>query len=542
MTAPVLVFGHRNPDNDSVCSAVAYAHLKDAIDDGNWYVPVRLGPMPPETQWAFERFGVPAPEVLTHVRMRVRDAMKAEVVTVGPDELLLRAGRLLKERGVRSLPVVEDGRVLGMVTMQMLAERYVEEMSLSGFEALPLTAARLVEALDGELLAGDGERVLSGAALIAASEPDTMVAAISPGDILIVGDRRRTQPQALEAGVGCLIITRGFSPEDGVLDLAAKTGACVVSTLHDAYAVARLLNLSHPVRELMDPEPLLVEPDALLAEAAEDMVASPHREALVVDRDRTLLGILTRTDLARAGRRRVVLVDHNETSQSAEGIEDATVLEIVDHHRIGDVQTAAPALFLNLPVGSTATIVAERYRELGVPMPDEIAGVLLSAVLTDTVLLKSPTTTPLDREIAERLGKRLHLDPLTLGMEIFRARAAGTPFSAQRAVEADLKEYRVGDFVVGVGQIETVDSAEVLAHKGELLAHMDVLLERCGYDLLLLMVTDVTREGSELVAAGRIRLAERAFGVPFGGGSAWFDGLLSRKKQVASRLVESLGA
>lgn len=539
---PVFVFGHRNPDNDSVCSAVAYAHLKNVTDPDGVYLPARLGPMPPETSWAFERFGVDAPVELTHVRARVRDAMTSNVVTIGVDDNLLAAGTLMRERGVRALPVTDaEGAVQGLLDNGILAELYINETQLLGFEKLPMTVAEIVEVVGGRMLCGDGATRLAGHVVIGAMEPDTMVSYIHPGDTIIVGDRIRTQPLALEAGAACLIVTGGFEPDEAVLELARERGAAIVSSPHDTYATARLVNLGHSVGGVMDPSPLLVDPDALVAEVAEDLIDSPHREAIVVDHESRLLGILTRSNLARGVRRRVILLDHNEASQSAPGIEEASVIEIVDHHRVGDIQTTSPILFLNLPVGSTATIVAERYRELDVVPPDAMAGVLLSAILSDTVLLKSPTTTDVDRGVAQRLAGQLGIDAIDFGLEMFRARAAQTGFSADDAVSRDLKEYRSGDIAIGVAQVETVDADEYRERSTELASALEAFRVRRGLDLAMLLVTDVVREGSEVFAAGKTRIAERALGIDLGAGSAWMDGVLSRKKQIASHLLDSIG-
>jgi len=292
----------------------------------------------------------------------------------------------------------------------------------------------------------------------------------------------------------------------------------------------------------MEPNVLYVEPDTLLSEATEDLLSSPHREAVVVDSERKLLGVLTRTNIARGMKRRVILVDHNEVSQSAVGIEDASVVEIVDHHRVGDIQTTGPILFLNMPVGSTATIVASRYRELEQAPPLAMAGVLLSALLTDTVLLKSPTTTDTDRDIADWLARIVDVDALEFGLEMFKARSANTEFSPERAVKADLKEYRVGDTFAAIGQIETVDARETLEHAEQLQSVMESLREARGYDVVVLMVTDVVLEGSWVLAAGKTRIVERGLGVSLDGGSVWLDGVLSRKKQIAARLVDAAGS
>jgi len=538
---PVLVFGHTNPDNDSICSAVAYAHLKNLTDPSNVYVPARLGPLPPESVWALDRFGIEAPAEISHVRTRVVDVMTTDLLTVSPDDTLHSVGALLAERGVRALPVVGDGRLCGLVTVQALAGRYVDNVTQSGFAERPITVGRLVETLDGKLLAGESATELRGAVLIGAMEPGTMVARIRPGDTIIVGDRRRTQPMAVEAGAACLVVTGGHQPSADVLSLAAERGCAVIATAQDTYTAARLMDLAHAVSEVMETDILVVEPETLLTEAAEDLFASPQREAPVLDSSGRLVGLLTRTNVARAGRRRVILVDHNEVAQSADGVEEAAVVEIVDHHRVGDIQTALPITFLGNPVGATATIVALRHRELDVDPPRGIAGLLLSAVLTDTVLLKSPTTTDADREVVDWLAGIVGVDPVEFAMEMFRARSSGEAFSAEAVVTRDLKEYRIRDGVVAIGQVESVDADEILAHRVEIVACMESLARARGYDTLALMVTDVVREGSELIVTGRRRPLEKAFGVSFESGSAWFDGMLSRKKQLAPRLLESAG-
>ncbi len=536
---PILVFGHKNPDNDSICSAVAYAHLKNLTDADNVYVPARLGPLPPETEWVFKRFRVEPPLEIEHVHTRVRDVMSSAVVSVNADQTMLEAGRLMREHGVRALPVLEGGSVRGLVNQTILAEMYLDEIEIRGFSTRHVTVEQLVAVVDGNLLVGDPAHELTGNVLIGAMEPSTMLGYIGPGDTLILGDRKRAQPMAIDVGVACLVLTGGAKPDEQVIALAVERGAAVISTFHDTYATARLVNLSHSVRDHMDTGVLYVEPEMLLSEAAEDLLSSPHREVVVVDAEGHLAGILTRTNVARGLRRRVVLVDHNEIVQSAPGIAEAAVIEIVDHHRVGDVQTTGPVLFLNLPVGSTATVVALRYEELGVKPPEAMAALMLSAVMTDTVLLKSPTATDTDRRVAGRLAAFLSIDALEFGMEMFKARSAGEAFVAERAVKADLKEYRVGDTFAAIGQIETVDLAAVMEHADELRRVMESLHEVRGYDLVLLMVTDVVREGSEIMAVGKTRLVERGLGVSLESGSAWLDGVLSRKKQIAARLVDT---
>lgn len=540
---PVLVFGHRNPDNDSICSAVAYAHLKNLADPHDVYVPGRLGPVPPETAYVFDRFGLEIPEEVGHVRTRVRDIMTEKPFTAAADETLREVGERMREHAKRAMPVIgDDERVIGLISERVLAGRYLDESEIAGFAERPVRADRLARALDGCVLAGAPDTELAGGVRLAASEPATVARLLEAGDTLIVGDRQRTQPLALASGAACLVLTNGSEPASGVLESAEERGAVVISTPHDSYFAARLVSLAHTAAEVMDPDVLRLAPDALLSEAAEELLGSKHRAGAVVDARGRAIGVVTRTNLARPERRRVILVDHNEASHSAEGVEDANVIEIVDHHRVGDIQTHGPILFLNMPVGSTATIVAGRYRELGVEIPHAIAGLLLSAILTDTVLLKSPTATSLDREAVDALATIAGVEPREFGMELFRAKSAGQPLDPARIVAGDLKEYRIGDMRLAIGQHETVDLAGAMERFDEIEAAMEALRLAERYDVVVLMLTDIVAEGSRIAAVGSVRPVERALGISLADGPAWMPGVLSRKSQVMARLAEAIGA
>ena len=449
MTSPIIVVGHRNPDNDSIASAVAYAYLKNRLAErlgtGETYIPARLGPLPAESATVLDRFGVQPPEVLRHVHARVADVMTPDPISIRHDAPLMEAGHTLRAHNVRALVVTDDdGKYAGLITTRMIAERY-----------------------------------------------------ISATDRLDEGPRSR-----------------------------------------EAVAADLISSLEQPVSEILETDVLVLDAEDLLKDAVEELMASALREAVVLDADGYCIGIVTRTDVARRPKRRVILVDHNESRQAAAGIEEASVVEIIDHHRIADVMTANPIQFLNLPVGSTATIVTMEYRRLGVEIPREMAGVLLSAIMTDTVVLKSPTTTPVDHEQATFLGAILGEDPMEFGLEVFRARGNDKGMPIEEMVGADAKEFIMGEDTVLISQHETVDLPVVMAREAEIRAHLRELQRTRGYGFVMFGATDIFAEGTQLMVEGDGRIPARVFGrACLEPGGLWLPGVLSRKKQIVPRLM-----
>lgn len=454
MTAPIVIVGHRNPDNDSISAAVGYAYLKnelakrEAKDSGKesaTYVPMRLGPMPPESTWVLERNGLTAPAVLSHIHARVMDVMTPDPISIPRTATLLEAGRLLRKHNIRSLIVTnEDGTYRGLITTRMIAERYISA----------------TDALEGDL----------------------------SNNMAVAGDL--------------------------------------------------IASLGQKVDEMTETDVLVLDKEGLLNEAVEDLMASALREAVVLDDDGFCIGIVTRSDVATRPRRKVILVDHNETRQAVLGIEEADVVEIVDHHRIGDVSTTNPIQFLNLPVGSTATIVAMEFERQGVEVPKSIAAVLLSAIMTDTVILKSPTATRFDREQVDRLSAIAGVDPTEFGLAVFKCRGGEDNLPVDKLVGADSKEFQLGDATVLIAQHETVDLPAVMEREDEIRTYMRKLKDDNGYEFVLFMVTDIMAEGSQFLCEGNRRVVDRVFNIKCtGSGGTWMPGILSRKKQVAARIL-----
>lgn len=528
---PVYVFGHKNPDTDTICSAIAYAHLKNSQSPG--HIPARLGEINRETKYVLETFGVPEPEFLPHIHVRVQDVMTTNVVTAPSDSTVMDVGHLMRKHDIHAVPIVdEDGRVRGVVSERMLARSYLKEMDIYRGESGTFTLDKIAETLNGFLVVGQPETHIKGSFLIGAMSPETMINHIMPNDTLILGNRENAQILALEKGAACLILTGGFMPETAVHMLAQKRGAAIIVTPHDTYAATRLINLSLSALQVMESDVLTVNPDILIKEITQDLLESKLDLALVVDDDGRLMGILTKSDILLHRRRRAILVDHSEQSQSIEGIREAEILEILDHHRLGGLETAGPILAMIAPVGCTATLVLQRYKDLGIVPPKEMAGLMLAAILSDTMLLKSPTKTDADETAVAYLGQLLEQDPLEFGIRMYNAKFDIDSLTPQDIATNDMKFFTFGSHQVSISQVEVADKSIVLPLKNEILAAMSQFQSQYKKDLTLLMITDIMNEGTELFAVGRLRVVEKAFRQPLAANAVYLPGVMSRKKQI----------
>ena len=534
----IIVVGHRNPDNDAICAAVGYAYLKNVTDSSGKFVAYRQGPLPDETRWVLDRFEVAPPRYIPHVHSRVADAMTRDVISISHDNIMLEAGRMMRAHNIRAIVVTDDdGRYMGLVTERKLAEMYIDEVDIVDTAESVSKLGNIAKACNGRIVLGDPGMEMRGHLRVAASEPATFHEIVKPGDTVVMGDRVRSQRMAVEAGVACLILAVGAQPDEGIVEMARRNGTAILCVEQDTYTATRLATLAQTVEHFLETDACTFEPDAILSEAIPEFLRSHQREAVVLDEAGRCIGIISRTDVAVFPRRKVILVDHNEQAQSVPGILEADIVGIVDHHRVGDLQTSAPISFVSLPWGSTATIVAEEFRRMGVEVPPEIAGVLLSAVMTDTVLLKSPTTTQVDRDVAERLGAILGIDPLEFGVELFLQKGDDSSLDVATLVGSDAKEFEIADQKVFVGQHETADIDAVMERKDEIAAYLEELRANRGYATALFMLTDIINAGSQFFVAGDARIVERAFERRFGADPVWMEGILSRKKQVIAALV-----
>ncbi|MDT8900224.1 putative manganese-dependent inorganic diphosphatase [Anaeroselena agilis] len=539
MAKPLYVIGHRNPDTDSICSAIAYAHLKKAL--GEEAVPARAGKINAETKFVLDYFAVEAPVLVTDLHPRADDVMHPAAVTIRPEDTLRELGTVIKRHGVKSVPVVaEDGRLAGIVSVGDLAKRYIEELEMQDLKEAGVTFAGVVSVLDGKLAVGeDPDREVAGKVWIGAAKAETMARVIKPGGVVLVGNREEAQLACIACGISCLIVTGGARVSPAVRDAAGASGAVVIVTPHDTYTAARLLNQSVPVRMVMQREVVAFSPGDLVAEIKNVIVRTKHRNYPVVDQGR-LVGILDRDRLIVPEREKVILVDHNERSQAVEGIEEANIVEIIDHHRLGGLETGEPIFIRHEPVGSTATIVANMFWHRGVEIPAPLDGLLLAAVLSDTVLFRSPTATAKDRDTARRLADAAGVDIDSFGQAMFEAGSAPGSLSPGEIIASDLKEFQIGEYRVAIAQVSVMDPGALLAAREKLQAAMEALGRQDDYDLVVLMVTDIVNETSHLVYAGQATsLIPAAFGKAGAGGVLSLPGVMSRKKQVVPPLVEA---
>ena len=534
----IYITGHKNPDTDTVASAIGYAALKNLIDPDNVYAPARLGETNSQTQWALENSGAESPKLIRHIRLRVKDVMAKDVAVAKKNDPLRNVGLAMARKNISQVPIVEDdGSLVGLVTERDLARMYIRESrEPSTFAETPVSACAIVEVLEGELLVGE-DKPVSGKLWVISMSVESMGKAMDPGDIVVIGDRERGQRRAIELGAGVLVISNGVRPQDEVLKMAEERGTTVILSPLDSYVTSRMLQLAVPCWEVMSQDPLTVSPDDLLTDITEQVMEVHYRAAIAVNDDNKPTGVVTRTNLLNPEPRRVILVDHAEVGQSVSGVEEAQVVEILDHHHVGNIETNVPIAATFDPIGSTATLILERYQANGLDPEEPVAKILLAAVLSDTVILNSPTTTDRDRAVVKYVEGLCGLDAGEFGMAMFEASSDVSDLSAEEIITRDAKEYgSSSDGTMSIAQIETVGSA-LIERKDELIEALEKERQREGHLFAALMITDIIEGGTELLCVGECSPVEKAFEARAEDGVIDLPGVMSRKKQVAPKLL-----
>ena len=539
----VYIIGHKNPDTDSICSTIAYAYLKNAIDKENQYIPIRIGTVSSETDYVLKHFEVEQPTLIVDVKTQINDIDIKNIATVKPSISMKRAWENMKDGNITTLPVSEDGNKLdGIITVGDIAQSYMDIYDSSILSSAKTPYRNMLEVLDGDMIVGDIEDSISnGAILIGAMNPEVMEAYINPKDIVILGNRYETQLCSIEMGAQCLIITGGLPVASSIKKMAQANDCAIIVSPHDTFMVARLINQSIPISYFMKKTNLTVfNYDDYIDEIREIMVKKRYRNFPVVDSENNFKGMISRASLINLRRKQVILVDHNERSQAVEGLEEAEILEIIDHHRIGDIETGGPVYFRNQPLGCTATILYNIFKENRIEIPSHIAGLLCAAILSDTLMFKSPTCTPIDKAAAEELAQTAQIEMIEFAKNMFRA---GSNLANKREKEIfyqDFKQFKVGNLSLGVGQINSMDRRELDEIKLRMLQYMNKVNREKKLDLVLFMLTDIAHESTELLFVGSHKeLIARAFDGASDENSIELPGVVSRKKQVIPPLIKS---
>lgn len=542
-TQLVYVVGHKNPDTDSVCSAIAYAHFKNLTDKRFLFTPARAGKLNEETRFVLGHFGVPVPNEIESLSATVSDLELSRPISIYGRDSVQALALLMREKGVRSVPVVDErGRVVGIVGLKDIAQHYMDSVGLTDLTEAPIGIDIFLKTLDACVISNSKRKeCLKGRILIAAMQKGTILHRVQQKDIVIIGDQHDIQMELIHAGCSALIVVDGMLISGDVIRAAMEQGTVLLSSPHNAFATFQLLTMSLPVGAIMSVEPPTVSLYTPIADLRKRILESEYRSEIVVDSDNRLIGYITRTDLLRPIRKRTILVDHNEVSQAVDGIEEAEILEIIDHHRVGDISTVAPIFVYNDPVGSTCTVVAGIMFLHQVRIPPEIAGLLLSGILSDTLMLTLSTTTERDRLTAERIAEVAGISIKEYGRDLLHASINTEGKTAAELIAADFKEFLIGGRKFGVSQMMVLDCEEIDLREEDLLAELDRIRTAGGYDLTALLVTNPLSSRQERVLLkGETWIVEKAFNVKVQDGTCVLPAVLSRKKDFIPAIGQVL--
>ena len=501
----IYVIGHKNPDTDSICSAIAYADIKNRTEENPVYEAKRAGQINEETLYVLKRFQMNTPGYMPNVGTRVKDMDVRKVGGVDSKISLKKAWTLMRNENVFTLPILNQNQELeGLITTNDITESYMDVYNNAALSEARTPYRNILETVDGTMIVGNEHaHFTDGKVLIAASSPEVMEQSVEQNDLVILGNRYEAQLCAIEMGASCIIVCMGVPISKTIRRLAEERECFVISSPHDTYTVARLINQSMPVKHFMTSENLVkFSIDDYTDDIKEVMAKLRHRDFPVLNKHGKYVGMVSRRNLLGIKRRQLCLVDHNEISQAVDNIESAEILEIIDHHRIGSLQTMAPVYFRNQPVGCTATILYQVYQEKNLTIEPNIAGLLCSAILSDTLMFRSPTCTAMDKAAAEKLAEIAGVKCEELASEMFAAGSNLKNKSPEEIFYQDFKKFELNKSSFGVGQITSVNADELTEIKKELLPYMEKALGSHGESMLFFMLTDIINESTELLFYG----------------------------------------
>ncbi len=542
----VWVIGHKNPDTDSICAAIAYADLKNKAGKRK-YEPKRAGHVNEESQFVLEYFGFPVPEYIADVGAQVKDIAIRKTQGICSNVSLKTAWEMMKEQNVVTLPITShNGLLEGLIITGDIATSYMDVYDSRILSKARTQYKNIAETLEGEVLAGNAHGYfVKGKVVVGTESPELMEEYIEDDDMVILGNRYEVQLCAIEMNASCIIVSSGAKVSKTIQKLAEDRGCIIITTPYDTYTISRLINQSMPVKYFMRQENLVTfETEEYIDDVREIMSKERHRDFPVLREDGSYVGMISRRNLLNMKRKQVILVDHNERTQAVDGIDGAEILEIIDHHRLGSLETISPVFFRNQPLGCTSTIIYQMYQEQGIEIPAKIAGLLCSAIISDTLMFRSPTCTPMDRQAAEALALIAGIQLEGHARQMFQA---GSNFSAktpQEILYQDFKTFHTDEVEFAIGQLTAMSMEGLQEAKEKLSGYIGQVQKEKQLDMVYVMLTDILEESTELIFTGE-RAKEMAMQAFHGHAedhedSLWLKGVVSRKKQMVPALMLAL--
>lgn len=544
MDNPVYVFGHRNPDTDSICSAICYARLKTLLT-GKEHIAKRAGHLNEETQYVLNRNEVSIPEYIKDVRPQVQDVDIHIIEGVSEDISMKAAYHYMKENNTVTLPILSDGELEGLITLGDISKSYFDVYDSNILSVAHTSMQNIVDTLDATVVTGDVRQIVDkGKVVIATANPDMMEQYIEEGDIIILGNRYDAQLCAVEMNARCIVICEGVNVSKTIIKVAQENNCMIITTDYDTYTVARLINQSLPIRFYMTPKEKMIKFKITdYIEDIEDTMAKRRfRDFPILGENGKYIGMISRRNLLKHGKKKLILVDHNEKSQAVFGVETAEILEIIDHHRLGSIQTMTPVFFRNQPLGCTSTIIGLMYEENGLTPEKTIAALLCSAIISDTLILKSPTCTQVDIDICKKMAQIAGIDIESYGREMFKAGSNLIGRTSEELFARDFKKFSVNDIVIGVGQVNCMTKEETDMVRQPMIDYLSGDISKMGLDMAFFMITNVLTESSEVVCFGNnsTQIITNSFSTMSDGNVVSLKGVVSRKKQLLPAIMEEL--
>ena len=541
----VWVVGHKNPDTDSICAAISYEYLKNQSGDKKTYVAKRAGAVNEETRYVLERFGVEEPPLVTYAGAQIKDINIRKTAGVSNQISLKRAWELMKKLEVVTLPVTNQfGKLEGVIVTKDIATSYMDVLDNCVLSKARTQYKTIAETIDGEVYAGNEHaHFVRGKVVIATSNPEYMADYIEDDDLVILGDREEAQMQAIRSNASCIIIGGGLEVAEEVKKLAEKRDCVIITTPFDTFSVARLINQSMPIKQYMTRRELVTfDIDDYVDDVKDVMSRVRHRDFPVLGSNGNYVGMISRRNLMNMQKKQIILVDHNEKSQAVDGIGEAEILEIIDHHRLGSLETVSPVYFRNQPLGCTSTIIYQMYQEQRVEIPKEIAGLLLSAIISDTLMFRSPTCTPLDKSVAKRLAEIADVDIEDHAKKMFRAGSDFKNKTTEEIFYQDFKIFHTEDCDFGVAQISAMSGEELEQIGEQLRPFLPQVLGEKRLNMVYVMLTDILEESSKIIFAGEDagKILAHAFKKQEDADGILLDGIISRKKQMIPTLMNEM--